>query len=219
MLLFSTIINKLQQIKLVPVVKIEDENTAIPLARALISGGLPCAEITFRTAAAPAAIKLITDAFPDMLVGAGTVLTIAQVDQAVDAGAAFIVSPGLNPAVVSYCIEEGIPIIPGCMTPSEIELAISLGLDVVKFFPAEAAGGLAMIKALSAPYGNIHFMPTGGITMANINDYLAFPKVIACGGSFMVAEQLLATGDYIRIEEFTRLAVDRLLERKRGDFA
>lgn len=216
MQLFSTIINKLKQIKLVPVIKIEDKSMAVPLARALIAGGLPCAEITCRTAAAASSIKLITEAFPDMLVGAGTVITKSQVDQVINAGAQFIVSPGINPEVVAYCIEEGIPIIPGCITPSEIEQAIALGLDVVKFFPAEAAGGLAMIKALSAPYGDIHFMPTGGITLENMNNYLVFPKVLACGASFMANEELLSRGDFIRIEELTRQAVSAINDRKKG---
>ncbi|MBQ6846970.1 MAG: bifunctional 4-hydroxy-2-oxoglutarate aldolase/2-dehydro-3-deoxy-phosphogluconate aldolase, partial [Oscillospiraceae bacterium] len=165
----------------VPVVKIDNVEDALPLGKALIDGGLPVAEVTFRTAAAEEAIRAMADAYPEMLIGAGTVLTTEQVDKAVAAGAKFIVSPGLNPKVVSYCVEKNIPITPGCSNPSDIEAAIELGLDVVKFFPAEACGGLAAIKAMSAPYGAIKFMPTGGISEKNINDYLSFGKILACG--------------------------------------
>ena len=203
----NNIYESISRIKLVPVVKIDDASCALPLAKALIDGGLPCAEITFRTAAAADAIKTITEKYPDMLIGAGTVLTTEQVDKAMAAGATFIVSPGLNPTVVAYCLEKNIPVIPGCMTPSEIEQAMSFGLDVVKFFPAEAAGGLKMINAMSAPYSNIRFLPTGGINASNLGDYLASPKVIACGGSWMVKGSLINEGKFDEIRRLTAEAV------------
>ncbi len=205
------VLKKISAIGIVPVIKIEDVSKAVPLAKALCDGGLPCAEITFRAAGADKAIRAITDALPDMLVGAGTVLTTEQVDQAVEAGAKFIVSPGLNPKVVRYCVEKGIPVTPGCANPSDIEQAIELGLDVVKFFPAEAAGGIKMIKAMSAPYGNIKFMPTGGINAKNLNDYLSFPKIIACGGSWMVSEDLIKAGEFGQITALARQAVQEML--------
>jgi len=205
------IYQKLYEIGIIPVIKIEDPNNAVPLAKALIDGGLPAAEITFRTACAAEAIKNITTAFPDMIVGAGTVLTTAQVDAAVEAGASFIVSPGLNPKTVAYCVEKNIPVIPGCSSPSDIEAAIELGLDTVKFFPAEAAGGLPMLKAMSAPYGNIKFMPTGGLNEDNILSYLKFNKILCCGGSFMVKDDLVKAGEFDKIEELTRKAVKTLL--------
>lgn len=205
------VLNKISDIGIVPVVKIDNAKDAVPLAKALIKGGLPCAEITFRTAAAKDAIKLISDEFPEMLVGAGTVLTPKQADEAVEAGAKFIVSPGLNPEVVKHCIEKGYPITPGIASPSEIETAISLGLDAVKFFPAEAAGGLKMIKAMSAPYGNIKFMPTGGINAGNLKSYLDFNKILACGGSWMVSADLINAGKFDEIEALTREAVEKML--------
>ena len=154
----------MSRIGIIPVIALDDAGDAAPLAEALLNGGISCAEVTFRTAAAEETIRKISEDYPEMLVGAGTVLTTEQVDSAVAAGAKFIVSPGLNPVTVKYCQAKGVPVIPGIMTPSEIELALSLGLTEVKFFPAEAAGGVKMIKALSAPYGNVRFMPTGGIT-------------------------------------------------------
>lgn len=195
----------------VPVVKIDEVKDALPLGKALIDGGLPVAEVTFRTAAAEEAIRAMADAYPEMLIGAGTVLTTEQVDKAVAAGAKFIVSPGLNPKVVSYCVEKNIPITPGCSNPSDIEAAIELGLDVVKFFPAEACGGLAAIKAMSAPYGAIKFMPTGGISEKNINDYLSFGKILACGGSWMVKDALIKEGKFDEITALTRQAVQTVL--------
>jgi 2-dehydro-3-deoxyphosphogluconate aldolase/(4S)-4-hydroxy-2-oxoglutarate aldolase len=172
---------------------------------------LPCAEITFRTDAAEESIRRITAALPDMLVGAGTVLTPGQADKAKAAGAKFIVSPGLNPAVVKYCQNIGMPIFPGCSSPSDIEKALELGLTCVKFFPAEQIGGIAAIKAMSAPYGNIMFLPTGGVNAKNLNDYLAFEKVIACGGSWMVDAALINAGDFAMIEALTRDAVHTML--------
>lgn len=205
------VLNKIQKMGIVPVIKLEDAKDAVPLAKALCDGGLPCAEVTFRTAAAEESIRQMRKAFPDMLIGAGTVLTTEQVDLAVAAGATFIVSPGLNPRVVRYCVEKKIPITPGCSNPSDIEAAIELGLDVVKFFPAEAAGGLAMIKAMSAPYGNMKFMPTGGINAKNLTSYLDFPKIIACGGSWMVSDELVKAGDFDKITALTKEAVTQML--------
>lgn len=196
---------------IVPVVKIDDANDAIPLAKALVAGGLPVAEVTFRTEAAEEAINLITKNVPEMFVGAGTVLTTEQVDKAVKAGAKFIVSPGLNPKVVKYCVDNNIPVTPGCANPSDIEQAIELGLEVVKFFPAEAAGGLKMIKAMSAPYGNIKFMPTGGINAKNINEYLSFSKILACGGSWMVSGELINNKEFDKITALTKEAVQTML--------
>lgn len=200
-------IERLSKIGLVPVVKIDRTEDADPLAKALIAGGLPCAEVTFRTDAAEESIRIISEKYPEMLVGAGTVLTTEQVDRALAAGAKFMVSPGLNPKVVSYCQQKNVPIIPGCMTPSEIEQALDLGLSVVKFFPAGAAGGLAMIKAMSAPYVNVKFMPTGGINAANLPEYLSFDRIIACGGSWMVSGKLINEGKFDEIEKLTKEAV------------
>lgn len=207
----NEVLSKIQKMGIVPVIKLDDAKDAVPLAKALVDGGLPCAEITFRTAAAEESIRLMRQAYPDMLIGAGTVLTIEQVDTAVNAGATFIVSPGLNPKVVRYCVEKNIPITPGCSNPSDVEAAIELGLEVVKFFPAEAAGGLAMIKAMSAPYVNMKFMPTGGISAKNLNAYLDFSKIIACGGSWMVKDELVKAGEFDKITELTKEAVTLML--------
>lgn len=207
----NDILRELGSIGIVPVVALDDAKDALPLGRALLEGGIPCAEVTFRTAAAEEAIRTLTTELPEMLTGAGTVLTTEQVDRAVAAGAKFIVSPGFNPKVVGYCVEKNIPIVPGCANPSDIEMALEFGLEVVKFFPAEAAGGIAMIKAMSAPYGGIKFMPTGGINSGNINDYLSFNKVLACGGSWMVDKKLVAAGNFAEITRLTREAVDTIL--------
>lgn len=202
---------ELYEIGLIPVIKIENPDDAVPLAKALIDGGLPAAEITFRTACAAEAIANITKEFPDMLVGAGTVLTTEQVDAAIAAGSKFIVSPGLNPKVTSYCLSKGVPMLPGCSNPSDIEAAIELGLTTVKFFPAEAAGGLKMLKAMAAPYGQMTFMPTGGINETNLRDYLAFNKIVACGGSFMVQDDLIKAKKWDEITALTRNAVKTML--------
>lgn len=207
----NEVLCKIQMMGIVPVIKLDDAKDAVPLAKALCDGGLPCAEITFRTAAAEESIRLMREAFPDMLIGAGTVLTTEQVDLAINAGATFIVSPGLNPKIVSYCVERNITITPGCSSPSDIETAIELGLEVVKFFPAEAAGGLAMIKAMSAPYVNMRFMPTGGVNASNLNTYLDFPKIIACGGSWMVKDDLVKAGDFNKITQLTKEAITMML--------
>ena len=196
---------------IIPVIKINDAKDAAPLAKALIDGGLPAAEITFRTAAAADAIKAIHDTYPEMLIGAGTVLTPEQADTAVACGADFIVSPGFNPTVVKHCISKGITIIPGISSPSEIEAALELGLTTVKFFPAEAAGGLPMLKAMAAPYGQVKFMPTGGLNEKNILSYLEFNKIVACGGSFMVKEEYIENGEFDKIRDLTENAVKLML--------
>ncbi len=205
------IIKELHDYGLVPVIKITKVENAVPLAKALAEGGLNCAEITFRTACAKEAIKAITEALPDMLVGAGTVLTTEQADEAIEAGSKFIVSPGLNPKVVKHCLDRGVPVLPGCATPSEVEQALELGLKAVKFFPAEAAGGLNMIKSMSAPYGQLMFMPTGGINEENMLAYLSFNKIIACGGSFMVKDSLIEAGKFDEITALTKSAVMKML--------
>ncbi|SIO36332.1 bifunctional 4-hydroxy-2-oxoglutarate aldolase/2-dehydro-3-deoxy-phosphogluconate aldolase [Salinivibrio sp. ES.052] len=181
---------RLKAIRIVPVIAINNANDAVPLAKTLVDNGLPCAEITFRTDEAASAIKQMRDAYPDMLIGAGTVLTPEQVDAAIDAGADFIVSPGLNPTTVKHCQQRGIAIVPGINNPSLVEQAMELGLDTLKFFPAEASGGIAMLKALSAVYP-VSFMPTGGVSDKNVEDYLALPSVIACGGTWMVPAKLI----------------------------
>lgn len=208
------VLEEIQKIGIVPVVVLEDVKDAKPLAKALCEGGLPCAEITFRTDAAEEAIRVMSQEFPDMLIGAGTVLTTEQVDRAVAAGAKFIVSPGLNPKVVKYCVDKGILMTPGCSTASDIEQALEFGLDVVKFFPAEPAGGLNMIKALAAPYVGVKFMPTGGINATNVKDYLKYNRILACGGSWMVKGDLIKTGDFARITELTREAVNIVKEAR-----
>lgn len=207
----NEVLKKFQKLGIIPVVKIDHVENAVPLAKALCEGGLPVAEVTFRTEAAEESIRKMTEAYPDMFVGAGTVLTTEQVDRAVDAGAKFIVSPGLNPKVVQYCIEKGITITPGTSSPTDIEQALEFGLDAVKFFPAEASGGLAKIKAMSAPYANMMFMPTGGINAKNLNSYLDFPKILACGGSWMVSDSLINAGEFDKIRDLTREAVNIML--------
>lgn len=205
------VIEKIENLGIVPVVVLDDVKDAKPLAKALCEGGLPCAEVTFRTDAAEDSIREMVNAFPDMLVGAGTVLTTEQVDRAVLAGAKFIVSPGLNPKIVKYCVEREIPIVPGTTNPSDIEQAIEYGLKVVKFFPAEAAGGIKMIKSMAGPYTSMKFMPTGGINVDNINSYLEFNKIVACGGSWMVKESLVKEGKFDKIRDLTNEAVMTML--------
>ena len=207
----NAVLEQISKIGIVPVVKIDRAEDALPLAKALCAGGLPCAEVTFRTDAAAEAIRIMTANFPDMCVGAGTVLNAEQVDAAVEAGAKFIVSPGLNPRTVKYCLEKNVPITPGTSSPSDIEQAIELGLDVVKFFPAEQSGGLAKIKAMAAPYVNMKFMPTGGINAKNLTSYLDFNKIIACGGSWMVPGDMINEGAWDKIEQLTREAVQTML--------
>ena len=208
----NEVLEKLGQYGIVPVVVLNDSKDAEPLADALCEGGLACAEVTFRTEAAAESIKIMSEKHPEMLVGAGTVLTIEQVDEAVAAGAKFIVSPGLNPEVVKYCLDKKIAITPGVVTPSEMEKAIELGLNIVKFFPAEPSGGLSMIKAVSAPYTMLKFMPTGGINPGNVKEYLKSDKIFACGGSWMVKGDLVDAGDFDKIKELTKEAADIVKE-------
>lgn len=202
----SEILERLRRTRVVPVIVIDDAADAVPLARALLEGGLPCAEVTFRTSAAAEAIRRMAGEVPDMLVGAGTVLTPEQAADAERAGARFVVAPGFGPAVVDHCLERDVPVFPGVCTPTEIEMALARGLRVVKFFPAEAAGGLAFLKAVAAPYGTMEFVPTGGINAANLGAYLAFKPVVACGGSWMAPAEWIRAGDFDRIRAETRAA-------------
>lgn len=197
----------IQNMGVVPVVVLHDAKDAAPLAKALCEGGLPCAEVTFRTDAAEESIRIMTSEFPDMFVGAGTVLTIEQVDRAVAAGAQFIVSPGFDQEVVDYCIEKNIPIYPGCITPSEVSQAVKRGLKVVKFFPAEQFGGVATIKAMAAPFTGVKFMPTGGVNAKNLESYLSCDKIVACGGSWMVKGDLVKAGKFDEIKTLVQEAV------------
>ncbi len=192
----------------VPVVVLEDAKDALPLAKALKEGGLPCAEVTFRTDAAEESIRLIRREYPDMLVGAGTVLGIDQAERALEAGAKFIVSPGFEPQVVDDCLERDVPVFPGCITPSEVAQAVKRGMEVLKFFPAEQAGGLAMIKAMAAPYTMVKFMPTGGISEKNLKEYLECDKIICCGGSWMVKGSLIKNGEFGKIRKLVKEAVE-----------
>ncbi|EOB6644474.1 bifunctional 4-hydroxy-2-oxoglutarate aldolase/2-dehydro-3-deoxy-phosphogluconate aldolase [Vibrio fluvialis] len=198
-----TLEQRLQQIKIVPVIAINDAAHAVPLAKVLVENGLPCAEVTFRTDAAQESIRLMRDAYPELLIGAGTVLTTQQVDQAISAGADFIVSPGLNSTTVKYCQQRGIAIVPGVNNPSLVEQAMELGLKTLKFFPAEPSGGVAMLKALSAVYP-VQFMPTGGVNPRNVADYLAIPSVVACGGTWMVPSDLMDSGNWDEIARLVR---------------
>lgn len=202
----ENMIEEFQKLGVVPVVVLEDEKDALPLAEALVKGGLPCVEVTFRTEAAAESIRLMSEKYPEMLVGAGTVLTTEQVDLAVEAGARFIVSPGFDPEIVDYCLEKNIPVFPGCVTPSEVAQAVKRGLKVVKFFPAEQAGGIAMIKAMAAPYHNIRFMPTGGINPGNLKDYLSCDKILCCGGNWMVKGELIRNGEFEKIQDLVKEA-------------
>ena len=202
----NKVLEEIKKIGIVPVVVLDDAKDAEPLAKALCEGGLPCAEVTFRTEAAEESIRIISEKYPEMLVGAGTVLTTEQVDRAVAAGAKFIVSPGFNPKIVKYCIDRDIPVTPGTQTPSEMEQAIEMGLDVVKFFPAEPAGGLKMIKAVAAPYTMLQFMPTGGINLNNVEEYLEYDRILACGGSWMVKGDMIRNGEFDQIQVMVKEA-------------
>ena len=204
----NKVIEELCGYRVIPVVVLNRAEDAAPLAKALCEGGLKCAEVTFRTDAAQEAIRIMSREYPDMMVGAGTVLTTDQVDRAVSAGAKFIVSPGFDPEVVDYCIDKNIPVVPGCITPSEVAQGVKRGLELIKFFPAEQAGGVAMIKALAAPFTGVRFMPTGGINAGNLEQYLSFPKIAACGGSWMVKADLIDSKDFEKITELTKEAVE-----------
>jgi 2-dehydro-3-deoxyphosphogluconate aldolase/(4S)-4-hydroxy-2-oxoglutarate aldolase len=196
----NNVFEKIHAIGILPVIALDEAAQAVPLARALAAGGIPAAEVTFRTEAGEEAIRRIAQEVPEVLVGAGTILTTEQADRAVNAGARFIVSPGTNAKVVYHCQELGAHPIPGAVTPTEIETAMELGLDTLKFFPAEPSGGLGMIKALSAPYTQVKFIPTGGISAANVGEYLKYPKILACGGSWMVKKDLINARKFDEIQ-------------------
>jgi len=202
------VLKKIAGVGIVPVVKLDSPDQAVPLGKALTEGGIPVAEVTFRTDAAEESIKKLTAELPGLLVGAGTVTTTDQAKRAVGAGAKFIVSPGFNPAVVKYCVDQNIPVTPGINNPSQIEQGLELGLSVLKFFPAEQSGGIEMLKAFAGPYGNVKYIPTGGIGVKNLADYLSFDKVLAVGGSWMVKPELISAGKY---DEVTRLCKEAVL--------
>ena len=210
--MFEKMNEQISSCGVVPVVVLNDVKDARPLAQALCEGGLPCAEVTFRTDAAEESIRIMTQEFPDMLVGAGTVLTTDQVDRAVNAGAKFIVSPGFDPEIVDYCLEKEIPVYPGTVTPSEVAQAVKRGLRICKFFPAEQYGGLSTIKALAAPYTMVKFMPTGGVNPKNLHDYLTCDKIVACGGTWMVKGDLIKEGNFEKIKELTKEAAEAVKE-------
>ncbi len=201
------ILDELSKFGVVPVVVLNDAKDAKPLAKALCDGGLPCAEVTFRTDAAEESIRIMTTEYPDMLVGAGTVLTIENVDRAVKAGAKFIVSPGFDPEIVDYCLEKDIPVLPGVVTPSEVAQGVKRGLKVLKFFPAAQFGGAAAIKAMASAFVDVKFMPTGGVNASNLKEYLSSDKIFACGGSWMVKANLIEAGEFDKIAEMTKEAV------------
>jgi len=207
----NKILEKIGELGIVPVVKIEKAEDALPLGRALMDGDLPIAEITFRTSAAEESIKILNRELPQLLVGAGTVLTVEQAKKAVSTGAKFIVSPGFNPKVVDYCIENDIPVTPGINNPTQIEMALEREIEVVKFFPAEASGGLPLLESMSAPYTGIKFIPTGGINLNNLTSYLSNNKVHACGGSWMVKDNLISSGRFDEITRLTQEAVSIML--------
>ena len=203
----NSVKERIAEIKLLPVIKLNRVEDAVPLAEALLEGGLPVMEITFRTDAAEESIRAVSKAFPDVLTGAGTVVTLEQVKRAHDAGATYVITPGISNVVIEYCCKHNIPVYPGACTPSEIIQVLEFGLDIVKFFPAAQYGGLATLKALSAPFPTIGFVPTGGVSESNLREYLAFPKVVACGGSWMVKEDLIKAGDFKGITALVKEAV------------
>ncbi len=207
----SDLLKLIGQYGLVPAIALDDADTAVPVAKALVAGGLPVAEITFRTACAAECIRRIAKEVPEVILGAGTVLTVEQAKQAVDCGAKYIVAPGFNPKVVKWCIDNKIPVIPGISGTAEIEAALEMGLTAVKFFPAEQMGGIASLKAFAGPYTQMKFLPTGGVSEKNIADYLALPNVLACGGSFVIDKAAIKEGNYAKITELTKSAVKAIL--------
>jgi 2-dehydro-3-deoxyphosphogluconate aldolase/(4S)-4-hydroxy-2-oxoglutarate aldolase len=211
--MMNEVLEKIGELRLVPVVKIDKREDAVPLGQALLEARLPIAEITFRTAAAAAAMRTLTEELPELLIGAGTVLTVDQVKLALDAGARFMVAPGFNPTVVDHCLKHDICVVPGVNNPSQIERALERRLEVVKFFPAEASGGLPFLKAVAAPYSDILFLPTGGINLQNLMAYLSFPPVIACGGSWMVEADLIAEGHFAEIKKRSQEAVAVIMKK------
>lgn len=204
----NELFEQLGSIGVIPVIALEDAKDAAPLGRALVAGGLPCAEITFRTAAAVDAIRAMCAACPEMIVGAGTVLTVEQAQAAIEAGSKFIVTPGFDAAVVDYCLANGMPVVPGVMTPTEINMALSKGITLVKFFPAEVAGGVKALKTMAAPYRHVTFMPTGGVSPANLANYLSLPMVLACGGSWVTGKGKIEAGAFDEIGRLAQAAAD-----------
>lgn len=202
------VLEKIENVGIVPVVKLNDVSKAIPLSEALVKGGISVCEVTFRTECAAEVIKTISTSCPDMLVGAGTILNAKQAEQAIDAGAKFIVSPGCLPEVVEYCNSRGVLVVPGCVTPTDIMYALSQGLKVVKFFPAGEFGGLKTMKALSAPFAQVKFMPTGGINLDNLQEYISAKFIVACGGTYMVKEDLINSENYDEITRLSKLSTD-----------
>ncbi|MFY2159475.1 bifunctional 4-hydroxy-2-oxoglutarate aldolase/2-dehydro-3-deoxy-phosphogluconate aldolase [Vibrio alginolyticus] len=202
----TTLNEQLANLKVIPVIAINKAEDAIPLGRTLVENGMPCAEITFRTECAVEAIRAMRAEFPEMLIGAGTILTNEQVDQAIEAGVDFIVSPGFNPRTVQYCLDKGVAIVPGVNNPSLVEQAIEMGLRTLKFFPAEPSGGVGMLKALTAVYP-VKFMPTGGVSLGNVDEYLSIPSVLACGGTWMVPTKLIDEGKWDELGTLVRDAV------------
>lgn len=201
------VLDRIHAARLLPVVVVDEASDAVPLAKALAAGGLPVAEVTFRTEAAAEAIRRVVAEVPDALVGAGTVLTVDQVRAAKAVGATFLVTPGFNPAVVAAAADEGLPIVPGVNNPTGVEQAMAAGLSAVKFFPAEPTGGVPFLKALMGPYRAMRFVPTGGIGPKNLADYLALPAVLACGGSWMVEPSLVRAGRFEDVQRMTAEAV------------
>ena len=204
----NEVIKRFTELKLIPVIKLDSPDQAIPMAKALLAGGLPIAEVTFRTDAAEESIRIINEKYPEIFLGAGTVTTVDQAKRAVNAGACFLVGPGFSATVAQYAKENNITYLPGVCTPTEIMMALEYGIDVVKFFPAKAFGGVATIKAIAAAFPNVRFVPTGGINAGNVNEYFAFEKVAACGGSWMVDSKLVAAGKWDEIEKLIKEAVE-----------
>ena len=210
----SEILARLGDLGFIPVIRIHDAANAMPLAQALINGGMPCVEITFRTSVAAEAIRILAASFPQLLVGAGSVRNVLRAETAVAAGARYIVAPGFDAAVVDWCLGRNIPIVPGVMTPTEVNMALNKGLSLLKYFPAEAAGGVRALQAISEPYGGVKFVPTGGITLSNLVDYLRLPAVFACAGSWVATDRMIAQAEFDRIRKLAAQAVQLVKEAR-----
>lgn len=210
------VLKEIEKIGVIPVIKLKNVEDAVPLAKALLAGDVPAAEVTFRAEGADKVIRTMLSAYPDMLVGAGTVVNMKQAKKAVEAGAKFIVSPGFDSEIVKYCLDKGITPLPGCATPSDIQQALRFGLNVVKFFPSEQYGGLKTIKALAGPFVDLKFMPTGGISLSNLSEYASNKSVAACGGSFMVAAKYLEEKNWDEITKVCKEAVETVKRAREG---